>query len=227
MADSKQDIAALRQAVQAQRQRLVEEKIEKGEVVSVPPRSLIVRDPARAQDAIEEYKSGEEAKLRAAGETRSIHFGPIDVITTGVPRDGPYWVPMLRPEERVSFKDEPALPRVLTDEDRYAYVRPVENLPPPRSQPTPEPATDEARHSIRCTVRLPDPEKDDPGQIIEGSYSLSDGVLRIFDDTGRLLGTDTLQPGDDAVHAARKILKEKRGKHLGFYDRINYRGHVV
>jgi len=44
------------------------------------------------------------------------------------------------------------------DGDRYAYAkaRSVEKLPPPRSQPTPEPPADEVRHSIRCTVRLPD-----------------------------------------------------------------------
>ena len=83
------------------------------------------------------------------------------------------------------------------------------------------------RHSIRCTVRLPDPDKDDPGQIIEGSYSLSGNVLRVYDETDRLLGTDTLRPGDDAVHAARKILKEKRGKHLSFYDPISCRSRVV
>jgi len=90
-----------------------------------------------------------------------------------------------------------------------------------------EPAADEVRHSIRCTVRLPDPDKDDPGQIIEASYSLSGNVLRVYDETDRLLGTDTLRPGDDAVHAARKILKEKRGKHLSFYDPISCRSRVV
>jgi len=52
-------------------------------------------------------------------------------------------------------------------------------------------------------------------------------VLRVYDETDRLLGTDTLHPGDDAVHAARKILKEKRGKHLSFYDPISCRSRVV
>src|SRR5262249_24604809 len=64
-------------------------------------------------------------------------------------------------------------------------------------------------------------------QIIEGAYSPSGNVLRVYDETDRLLGTDTLHPGDDAVHAARKILKEKRGKHLSFYDPISCRSRVV
>ena len=115
--------------------------------------------------------------------------------------------------------------RVPTADERYkvlAETRPVEKLPPPRSQPTPEPPADEVRHSIRCTVRLPDPEKDDPGQIIDGAYSLSGNVLRVYDETGRLLGTDTLRPGDDVMHAARKILREKHGRHGAFYDPIPY-----
>src|SRR5262249_36009286 len=85
----------------------------------------------------------------------------------------------------------------------------LRKIPAPPPQPTPEPAADEVRHSIRCTVRLPDPEKDDPGHIIEGSYSLAGNVLRVYDETGRLLAMDTLRPDDDAAHAARKILKEK------------------
>jgi hypothetical protein len=85
-----------------------------------------------------------------------------------------------------------------------------------------EPPADELRHSIRCTVRLPDPEKDDPGQIIEGSYSLSGNVLRVYDETGRLLGTDTLKPGDNAEIPARKLLREKFGKHQAFNQPIHY-----
>jgi hypothetical protein len=106
-------------------------------------------------------------------------------------------------------------------------TKPVERKAPPLPQPSPELPAEGPRHSIRCTVRPPDPEKDNPGQIIEGSHSLSGNVLRVYDDEGRLLGTDKLQPGGDAAHAARRVLKEKLGKHLSFYDPIHRRGHVV
>jgi hypothetical protein len=36
-----------------------------------------------------------------------------------------------------------------------------------------------------------------------------------------------IQAGGDAEAAARKVLREKHGKHLSFYDPISYRGHVV
>jgi hypothetical protein len=92
----------------------------------------------------------------------------------------------------------------------------------------PELPTEGPRRPVRWTARLPDVEKnDDPGQIIEASYSVTGDVLRVYDDEGRLLGTDRLQPGDDASHAARKILKEKHGKHLSFYNPIPNRLHVV
>jgi hypothetical protein len=37
-------------------------------------------------------------------------------------------------------------------------------------------------------------------------------------------GTATLQPGEDAKIAARKLLREKHGKHLSFNHAISYRG---
>jgi len=89
--------AALEQ-IEAEKQRRIEEKIERGEVVSVPSRWLGVRDPKRRQDAIAEYKAGVEARLRAAGEPRPIHFEPISTIHTGVPRSGADWWPILNPE---------------------------------------------------------------------------------------------------------------------------------
>jgi hypothetical protein len=82
-------------------------------------------------------------------------------------------------------------------------------------------------HRVRCTVRRPDPDKLDPGQIIEASYTVTGNLLRVFDDGERELGVETIQPGDDAEPAARKVLREKHGKHLSFYNRISYRDHVI
>jgi F420-0:gamma-glutamyl ligase len=38
---------------------------------------------------------------------------------------------------------------------------------------------------------------------------------------GRLF-TERLAPGDNAEHVARKLLREKHGKHSSFYDPIKY-----
>jgi hypothetical protein len=93
--------------------------------------------------------------------------------------------------------------------------------------PTPEPPHRSPRNRVRCTVRGPDPDKGDPGQIIEGSYAVIGNLLRVFDDAERELGVETIQPGDNAEAAARRVLREKHGKHLWFYDPIRPRGHVV
>ena len=98
--------------------------------------------------------------------------------------------------------------------------------PPPLPQPTPEPPHRSPRDYVRCPVRGPDPDKGDPGQIIEASYTVSGNLLRVYDDGGRELGTARLQPGDDVESAARRILREKHGKKLSFYDPISYRGHI-
>jgi hypothetical protein len=44
----------------------------------------------------------------------------------------------------------------------------------------------------------------------------------------RLLGMERLKDGDNALVAARKVLREKSGRHTAFYDPINYpRGSMV
>jgi hypothetical protein len=42
-----------------------------------------------------------------------------------------------------------------------------------------------------------------------------------------VLGSEALKPGDDAEAAARRVLREKHGKHLSFYDPISYRGNMI
>ena len=80
---------------------------------------------------------------------------------------------------------------------------------------------------MRCTIRRPDPHKDDPGQIIKASYTVTGSLLNVYDEEGRALGTATVRPEDDLEAAARQVIREKHGKHLRFYDPISYRGHVI
>jgi hypothetical protein len=122
-------------------------------------------------------------------------------------------------------------PASAAEFDRYkvfAETKPIEaKPPPPLPQPPPERPPSSPRHRVCCTVRRPDPDKGDPGQIIEASYTVTGSLLRVYDDGERELGTATLQPGDDAEAAARRVLREKHGKHLSFYNRISYRDHVI
>jgi hypothetical protein len=66
----------------------------------------------------------------------------------------------------------------------------------------------------------------DPGAIIEGRFAASDGLVRVWDMQGKLLGTQAFKTGDDPARVARKVLREKRG--TGFYDPLPYpRNNVV
>jgi hypothetical protein len=60
----------------------------------------------------------------------------------------------------------------------------------------------------------------DPGAIREGRYAASDGLVRVWDMQGKLLGTQAFKTGDDPARVARKVLREKRG--TGFYDPLPY-----
>jgi hypothetical protein len=75
---------------------------------------------------------------------------------------------------------------------------------------------------VRAQVRRPDPEKNDPGEIGEGVFTVEGNRLHVEDLQGRELGTQLLRPGDDIEAAARKILRESHGRHSSFYDPIPY-----
>ena len=139
---------------------------------------------------------------------------------TGVPRrgrdDGDV-AATAQPREEVNDKTFPRFAPTLAPETPRIPLH-------PRSDDWPQPA-DETRHSFHCTTRLPKPEQNDPGEIALGTYSLNNGVLRVYAEDGRMLGTGTLS--DDAVAAARKVMREKRGKHQAFYDPITCRNPAV
>jgi hypothetical protein len=114
---------------------------------------------------------------------------------------------------------------IPTSEPSYALA-PVPQGKKTEPTPSSEPfhfqnAAGEWRY-VRATVRRPDPEKDDPGQIKEGWHRLEGDLLRVEDNQGRSLGTATIREGDDVVAAARKILRESHGRHGAFYDVIKY-----
>jgi hypothetical protein len=73
------------------------------------------------------------------------------------------------------------------------------------------------------TVKRPDPDKDFHGHIEQGAYHVTDdNLVEVEDATGRSLGKYPYEPGDDVLVIARRVLKEKHGRHSSFYDRIRY-----
>jgi hypothetical protein len=183
------DIAAAAiERLEAEKQRRIDEKVAKGEAVRVPL-SLVIHDPEQVEAEIESAKASKLAELRKAGETREIVFDPPLTISTGVPRNADFgkgWAPL-----------PPAKPY-----DRYA-VASDKPRKPAMVRPSEEPAEPLVEHRIR--VQVAPPTENDPGAIVEGSYTLTeDGVVRVYDVDHNLLGTEHLRPGADAGAAARR-----------------------
>jgi hypothetical protein len=204
-----ENIAAALSELEAEKQRRIDEKVEKGEAVRVLP--VVVGLP----DGVEAAKASAVAALRASGENREVIFGEpvldadgnevapaIAVIMTGVPRTGRDQLP----DDYVPWK--PSGTPYIPPGPEAQRASPEYSLPP-ESEP----------RSFWVTVEPPSEKS--CGTIVEGTWTIADGVIRVRDMEGRLF-TDRLGPNDDPEHVARKLLREKHGKHSSFYDPIKY-----
>jgi len=119
-----QKLQAALEQLESERQRRIDERIEKGEVVRVLPVVVGLHDGSEAA------KAAEVAKSQAAGETREVHFGQpmldadgreidrLAAIITGVPRVGRDRIP-----DSYLFSKPPAPPTSRRDRKRSARRR--------------------------------------------------------------------------------------------------------
>jgi hypothetical protein len=201
--------AAALERLEAEQARRINEKIEKGEAVRMPV--LIVG----ARVSIEAVMARTLAAMRAAGEKREIFPADTDwVIITGVPRPG---------REPADYKgpisNEPPAPSIF-DRRSVGSAPPFAVSEPRPTAPKQEPSGIEAEWR-RIWTQTEQPSDRNPGGVItEGSYRVEDGMVKVEDLQGRLLGTEPINPGDDAEAAARAVLRKKRAS--AFYDPIQY-----
>src|SRR5262249_51511084 len=133
--------------LEAERERRIDEKVEKGGAIRVPLPVAVVGGPEEAGAAAESARAAKLAELRAAGEKREIYFeegDAISVIITGVPRagrDDNYVLP------KVDTRMAPAMSARHADyteaRDRAAALA---YKPPPLPKPTPQPDTSRRRY---------------------------------------------------------------------------------
>jgi hypothetical protein len=199
-----QRLASALEQLEAEQRRREDEKIASGQAVRLPL-DCIVGAGGDANKLVEEAKARKVAAARAAGEQREIFFEEPMVLVTGVPRGSGWgeWEP-----------GEPLRPQYP---DRYAAEsRPAAKAP---TKPAPvDPATLEWKR-FHVTVTPPS-EKDTAGIIIEAKYTIAGGELRLqWQD--KVYATD-IRPGDDELHVARRLLRQKYSSNDEFYGRINY-----
>jgi hypothetical protein len=215
MAEDKETIDAAIKRLEAERLRRVEEKIANDKAVLVPPRILGAPEPSRPRT-----KDAKGREIYHGTRTKEGEIEFIDAIITGVPRMGRD-VPD-EPRATPSKASHPPQPeRVDMRRGGEALRLPEKERETHQPQPTPQPMP-EPRYVY---AEMHPASGNDPGAIIEGRYASADGLVRVWDMQGKLLGTQVFN-GDNPAHVARKILREKRG--TGFYDPLPYpRNNVV
>jgi hypothetical protein len=130
---------------------------------------------------------------------------PITRIVTGVPRNGEFG----------NWKHEPVLAQYP---DRYAAT-------PARAPRPPAKRATVASEWKPFHVTVTPPSERDMGMIIEARYAIAGGELRL-DFQGRIYA-ERLGPNDDPLVVARRLLRQKYGRHDEFFGRINYPPHSI
>jgi len=199
--------AALKQ-LEIERERRIDEKVEKGTAIRVPLNIVVGSEDAVAAAT----ESARVRKLAELGDKKQVFFEET-VLITGVPRMGRD-VPA-EPPRALSPSKASQPERVDARRGGEALRLPEKQRETPQPRPTPQ--MPEPRY-VYAEVRPC--SGNDAGAIIEGRYAASDGLVRVWDMQGKLLGTQALKTGDDPAHAARKILRAKRD--TGFYDLLPY-----
>jgi hypothetical protein len=213
--------AAAIERLEAEKQRRRDEKIAKGEAVLAPLCVVLgVASDEEVAAEIEAVKAREVARLREAGERREVIFDEPLVLFTGVPGCDDDGEPAAKEHETCRVDDFGARRRV--SEALNAVDKPMPNSPAPASAEEPE--TLEG-HRYPIWAQIAPPTDTDPGSVIEGTYTLAEnGILRVYDVDGNLLGTEHLAPGADAGAAARRVLREKKAP-AQFWGPISYTTH--
>jgi hypothetical protein len=203
----RQKLAAALEQLEIEKRAREDARIEAGGAVRVP---LVAVVPAGVDHdkALEEMKAHKIAALRADGDTREVLFEEPFVIETGVPRPEtpPDWQP-----PPMSDKD----PAHSVHADRRAAAIEAETKPPPAPVAEPE------LEWKRVQTQVSPPDERSCGVIIEGSCAVRGSQLHVRDHSGREW-TVPLAPSDNPEIRARKLLREKFGKHHAFNAPIHY-----
>jgi hypothetical protein len=199
-------IAAI-ERLEAEMQRRIEEKIAKGEAIRAESPFIVgVPDPEIDYTAVRHDADGREIYPAE----------PFAVIVTGVPRPGRDDKYIERHDQECTKQDaeelrqreKEAAARVAAFHEGAKSHEP-EYKPPPMSKPEALPELE--WRGVWVQIRSPDHERNDPGEIAEARYAVSNGLIYVEDAEGRRLGVQELAAGEDAAAVARGIARRKLG----------------
>jgi hypothetical protein len=187
--------AALDQ-LQAEKERRLQARVEAGELVTVPL-CVAVSSASKAPAAVEQAQARKLAELRTAGEEREVRFDTW-VVVSGVPARGEDIGEEWKPAPR------PPLPPHVDEDEKEA-----------REDPQPQ-----LEFHVWTTVRLPNDDGSDPGEIREGWFSVEDGEIVLTDSKHKYITSRAL--GDqNPADLAKQLLREAKGPE-DFNRRLDY-----
>jgi hypothetical protein len=207
LTDDIENIEAARARLRALRAAKLAERIEAGEVISVPL-VIVAGSKTEAARQVDEEKASKLAELHAAGDQREVVFA-VTVVKTGV----------VRHDEIADQQSEPWKP---TAPPVGAAPRPdlIDDVVEEELKADPQPpiiATYFTVQTRRCD------DDDDPGAVAEGYFSVDDNRRVIVTDVkGRYIGSRTMVAGEDARMAAKRLLREKTPEAESFNNRVLY-----
>jgi hypothetical protein len=195
--------AALLARLEAEREQRLAEKIEAGEIVKVPL-YIVTGSKAELRVQVEAAKTAKLKELHDIGDQREVVFR-VDTVVTGVVQHG----------EAADPASVPSAPSFSSRED--VGVR--SPLPPPAPRAPDVVVKDEVVREddpppvefyVYVTIRNPDDDGSDVGQIQEGYFSVEAGEVVVTDHVHKHIGSRRLGRDEDPAKLARELLRKKQ-----------------
>jgi hypothetical protein len=205
LSDDIENIEAARARLRALREQRIAERIEAGEIVSVPL-CIVAGSETEARAQVEQAKAAKLAELHAGGDQREVVFA-VTVVRTGVVRHDEVADQQSEPWKPVS---PPYFPGPKRDEVVEEEVIRADDPQPPII------ATYFTVQTRRCF------DDNDAGQIAEAWYSIEGKTVTVTDVKGRHIGSRTMQEGEDARMVAKRLLREKAPEDESFNRPLSY-----
>jgi hypothetical protein len=191
--------------LESEQERRRAERIEAGELVSVPL-FIVAGSEAEARAQVEQTKADKLAELRASGVQCEVVFD-VTTVATGVRRHG-----------EAGAVAEPWKPTAPPYLPRPSSVPPDTNEEEAVPE-EPQPPIIETYISVQTRQCHDD---DDPGEIAEAWYSVDGRTVTVTAASGKYIGSRVMLKGEDARVVAKQLLREKVPESEAFSRRLSY-----
>jgi hypothetical protein len=227
MDDIDKRAAELLARLEAEREQRIADKIEAGELLEVPL-CIVGGSETSVRAQVEAAKADKLKELRAADDRREVVFR-VNTVVTGVVQHGEPRDPD-RPPTAPGFASGEDTERRHHDVD--APLKSQDNSAGPRGARCTSDAVLESRDNSDPPPPLIETpicvqvgrcrDDDDPGEVVEGYFSVDGSTVTVTDSKGREIGSRAMLEGEDARVVAKRLLREKAPESEDFNRVLSY-----